>query len=253
METRLGGELPAAGSPEAEGLRRFRAYALLALGQGRETPPSLEGLRLGERRFARLLGAWLDAVAASAGPDGAAVRSALVPLAERFRNEVRLTTTSRQASGAPRPSRRRAVSAAIDRICDAFLAVDTGTGAIVDANPAAGALVGTARDALLDADAFSFVPEGERETWWIQLDAMSEGGEPRRFRTRLRDRAGRDLAVEASVTRFATRQRQLALLVLRPLQEGRSGAAQAAGKSAWGPRETQRDPWAYPWGPPSRR
>lgn len=253
LAARLGGALPAAGSPEAEGLRRFRAYALLALGQGAEAPPSLEGLRLPERRFARLLAAWIDTAAAAAGPDAAAVRSALVPLAERFRGALRLSTASRRASGAPRPGRRRVVSAAIDRVSDAFLAVDTATGAIVDANPAAGALIGVARDALLDADAFAFVPEEERETWWGHLDAVGEGAEPRRFRTRLRDPDGGTVTVEAAATRYATRQRLLALLMLRPLAQGRALPRDpGTHPSVQGPFGPAPPSWRTPLGTPSR-
>jgi hypothetical protein len=45
---------------------------------------------------------------------------------------------------------------------------------------------------------------------------MSEGAEPRRFRTELRDAAGARVEVEASVTRLATRKRTLALVLARP-------------------------------------
>jgi len=110
---------------------------------------------------------------------------------------------------------RRAVSAAIDRVCDAFFAIDVETGAIADANPAAGALLGTTRDRLLGSDAMAYVPESAREAWWTQLDAVSEGAEPRRFRGTLQDSGGRPLAVDATITRFATRSRTLALVLAR--------------------------------------
>jgi PAS domain S-box-containing protein len=106
--------------------------------------------------------------------------------------------------------------AAIDRVCDAFLALDIEDGRIVDANPAAGALLGVARDALLGVDALSFVPDAQRDGWWVELDAVSEGAEPRRFATCVRDVRGRELPVECSVTRFATRERTLALVLARP-------------------------------------
>jgi len=202
---------------EAEALRRFRSFAVSSLGMDRECLPSLEGLRVGERRAAHLLGAWIRAASESAGPDGPAVRAALLPLADRFRLALRSTQGARRASGAPRPSRRRAVSAAIDRVGDAFFALDADTGAIADANPAAGALLGTTRDALLGRDAMSFVPDGQRNTWWAELDAVTEGAETRRFRASLRDVRGQPVPVETSVTRFATRQRTLALCVARAL------------------------------------
>jgi PAS domain S-box-containing protein len=172
-------------------------------------------VRTGERRMRRLLDAWVCAAAREAGPEAPAVQSALAPVVERFLLSLRETAQARRASGAPVPGHRRAVSAAIDRICDAFFAIDVETGAIADANPAAGALLGTTRDRLLGADAMAFVPEDERERWWTELDAVSEGAEPRRFEARLRDCGGRPLPVDATLTRFATRSRTLALVLAR--------------------------------------
>ena len=83
----------------------------------------------------------------------------LAPFVERFLLSLRDTARARRASGAPVSGQRRAVTAAIDRVCEAFLAIDVESGAIADANPAAGALLGTTRDRLLGADAMSFVPE----------------------------------------------------------------------------------------------
>ena len=215
LRDRLGGAAPAGGAPEAEALRRFRSFALLALAQGEEGTPSLEGLRTGERRARRLIEAWLEAAARVAGPDQGAVRAALDPLLERFVLALRETGRARRASGAPLPGRRRAVSAAIDRVCDAYFAIDAETGAIADANPAAGALLGTTRDRLLGADAMDYVPLDARALWWVQLDAVSEGSEPRRLRASLQDVEGRPLAVDATVTRFSTRSRTLALVLAR--------------------------------------
>jgi PAS domain-containing protein len=214
MRGRLeGGPAPAA---EAEALRRFRSFLLLALVQGETAPPALEGLRTGERRARRLLEAWLDAAAREAGPEAETLRAALAPYLERFLLALRETSRARRAAGAPQPGQRRAVSAAIDRVCDAFFAIDVETGAIADANPAAGALLGTTRESLLGADAMAFVPEAARDGWWTELDAVSEGAEPRRFRACLRDAAGRPLDVDATVTGFATRARTLALVLARP-------------------------------------
>ena len=109
------------------------------------------------------------------------------------------------------------MTAAIDRVADGFLALETDTGRIVDANPAAGALLGVARDALLGVDAMTFVPPERHSAWWGELDGMAEGGEPRRFDDRLRDAHGREVPVSCSLTRFATRGRTLALLLARPL------------------------------------
>lgn len=215
MAARLGPAAPDPAAPDAEVLRRFRSYAASALRRGDAAEPSLDGLRTNERRTAALLTSWADAAAEVAGPEGATLRTALEPLIQRFRTSLAGTGTRRRASGAPR-TQRRAVAAAIDRVADAFLALDTDSGHIVDANPAAGALLGVARDALLGVEAMSFVPDRERDGWWTEIDAMGEGGEPRRFVSSLRDASGREIPVDCRVTRFATRSRTLALVLATP-------------------------------------
>lgn len=223
IERALGARLgaaPAPASPEAEVLRRFRSFAAASLARGPDARPALEGLRASEARAGRLCEAWVEAAGECAGAEGEAVREALAAPLARFREALRGTKTERRRSGAPRPGRRRAVAAAIDRVSDVFLAIDAASGEIADANPAAGALLGTRRDALLGADALGFVPDAARERFWEELDAAAEGSEPRRFRTRLRDAAGAPVAVEASVTPFATRHRTLALVLARPEAAG---------------------------------
>ncbi len=215
MAERLGPAAPGAGAPETEALRRFRSFAAAALLRGDAAQPALDGLRANERRVRALLDAWIDAAGTVAGHDAGPVREALDPLAVRFTTTLRQTATGRRARGAPRAG-RRAVVAAIDRVADLFLAVDADSGRIVDANPAAGALLGLARDALLGVEATSFVHEEGRSGWWTELDAMTEASEPRRFAVRLRDVRGAEIAVECSITRFATRDRTLALVLARP-------------------------------------
>jgi PAS domain S-box-containing protein len=220
MARAQGAALPEAASPEAEAVRRLRSFVASALLHGEEAAPALDGLRVDLARTGPLILAWLEAAAEAAGPDGPAVRTALEPLIARFAVALRGCDGSRRAAGPPRASSRRAVSAAIDRVTDIFLAIDTETGRIADANPAAGALLGTSRDQLLGASALDFVPEPAREGWWSELDALAEGGEPRRFAAPLLDGAGRAVRVEACVTRFATRQRTLALVIARPGGDG---------------------------------
>ena len=212
---RLGERAPGAGAPESEALRRFRSFAASALLRGRAVEPALDGLRADEERVSALLGAWSEAAADEAGRRAGEVREALAPLVSRFRAALRSTTPVRRKSGAPRTA-RRAVMAAIDRIADAFLAVDAVSGRIVDANPAAGALLGTTRDALLDAHLADVVPADDRDRWQSELDAVSEGSEPRRFAARLCDGRGLALAVEARATRHVARDRVVALVVARP-------------------------------------
>jgi PAS domain S-box-containing protein len=215
MATRLGPAAPGPGAPESEVLRRFRSFAASALRRGEAADPALDGLKANQRRTEALLDTWADAAAEVAGAGGDRVRTALDPLIQRFRNSLRQTTSGRRTRGAPRTN-RRAVMAAIDRVADVFIAVDADSGLIVDANPAAGALLGLARDALLGVDAMSFVPEPARSSWWIEFDAMTEGTEPRRFASQMQDTGGVQVAVECSVTRFSSRGRTLALVLARP-------------------------------------
>jgi PAS domain-containing protein len=212
--------LPPAASQEAEALRRLRSFVTAALLHGDGAAPSLDGLRVDLGRAGPLLHAWLEAASGAAGPDGAAVRAALEPLLARFAVALRSSEGARRSGGAPRRGSRRAVAAAIDRVADVFLAIDTETGRIEDANPAAGALLGTTRDRLLGTSALDHVPEPARELWWSELDALAEGTEPRRFAAPLLDGSGRAIGVDARATRFATRQRTLALVLARPVALG---------------------------------
>ncbi len=215
LSTRLGPAAPRASGPEAETLRRFRTFASTALMRGEAPAPALDGLRPDERRVMALLSAWADAAAQLAGPQGETLRHALDPLLDHFRLSLRTTRGRPRAKGSPRV-RRRAVVAAIDRVLDAFLAVDVGDGKIVDANPAAGALLGLESNALLGIDLVSFVPRAGHRHWWSQLDAIAEGNDAQRFHATLADVNGTTLRLEASATRFATRGRTLALVLLRP-------------------------------------
>jgi len=216
MEARLGPAAPAPGAPESEVLRRFRAFAASTLQRGHVAEPALDGLRCHDRRIGALLEAWIAAAGEVAGPAAApTLRAELAPLASRFRAAFRTTTLGRRRSGAPRSS-RRAVAAAIDRVSDAFFAVDADSGRIADANPAAGALLGLTRDALVGVDALSFVPPAAHGSFWGYLDEVTEGGEPRRFHASFVDRSGGTLDVDCSITRFATRSRTLALILARP-------------------------------------
>ncbi len=215
MGERLGAAAPRASSPEAELLRRFRSCAASALAGGRTPEPALDGLRVHDRRAAALLDGWIDAAAQAAAPHGDAIEAALRPLQQAFVGRLRQAAAPRRSSGAPR-TRRRAVSAAIDRVADGFLAREAESARILDANPAAGSLLGVARDALLGVDAMAFVPDAARAAWWTELDAVTEGSEPRHFETRLQDAHGREIPVACSVTRFASRDRTLALVLARP-------------------------------------
>jgi len=214
LSTRLGPARPDPAGPESEVLRRFRSFAAAALRRGSAAQPALEGIVANEKRVAALLTAWVEAAAQVAGPDGAGIRAALLPWLKTFQASLRTSAAGRGRSGAPR-TRRRAVNAAIDRVADAFLAVDSDTGQVVDANPAAGALLGVVRDALLGLEVAAFVAEASRNEFQCELDAVAEGAEPRRFRGALRDAQGEEVPVDCTVTAFTTRDRTLALILAR--------------------------------------
>ncbi len=215
MAARLGGAAPGPGEPEAEALRRFRSFAATALQQGRASAPSLDGLRPGAQRLAALLDAWTEAAVELSGANASDVRGALAPLVSHFRAALHQTAPARRKRGAARTG-RRAVIAAIDRVADGFLAIDVDSRRIVDANPAAAALLETSRDSMLDAEAARFIPESARDAWWTELDAVAEGIDARRFSAVLGNTRGESVPVDVSLTRHASRARTLALLLLRP-------------------------------------
>jgi PAS domain-containing protein len=215
MKVRLGPAAPSAASSESEALRRFRSFLAASLVRGEALAPALDGLRLNERRVMALIEAWTEAAVAASGGAFPDLAARVRPLVDQFRLSIRTTADGRRQRGRPRAT-RRAVVAAIDRVADAFLAIDTDTGEIVDANPAAGSLLGVNRDALLGVDALSFVERGGHDGWWTQLDAMSEGGDTHSFWARLVDVGGGPVDVDATMTRFASRGRVLALLMVRP-------------------------------------
>jgi PAS domain-containing protein len=224
MAGRLGPAAPLAAAPESEALRRFRSFASASLIRGKAPPPPLDGLRINERRVMALLEAWLESALRISQPDQREqTRAALQPLMDHFRLAIRSSNTGRRSRGAPR-AKRRAVVAAIDRVADAFLAVDADTGKIEDANPAAGALLGIDRDALLGVDAMAFVPKSDHSAWWSRLDAIAEGSETQHFDGSLLDTGGAPVGFAASATRFSTRGRTLALILMRPRVDGLSAS-----------------------------
>ena len=215
MKVQLGPAAPTAGSAETEALRRYRSFLCSALVHGETAPPALDGLRIGERRVMALIQAWTRAAEQVRGESPADLPGQVGPWTEQFRTALRQSAGGRTRRGQPQAS-RRAVVAAIDRVADAFLAIDTDTGEIVDANPAAGALLGIDRDALLGVDSLRFVSAPGHDGWWNELDAMGEDGDTRGFAARLLDTRGEGIEVDAKATRFNTKGRVLALLMLRP-------------------------------------
>ena len=190
-------------------------FSSTALMRGEAPRPVLDGLRPNERRVMALLDTWAAAAVELAGPDAEVVREALAPLLDAFRLAIRTTGTKRKTSGRPRAT-RRAITAAIDRVADLYFAIDVDSGEIVDANPAAGAALGVARDALLGIEFNAFVPTDAQGPWWTALDAIAEGQENLVFSGSMQDREGRRIRLQASATRYPrTSSRTLALLLAR--------------------------------------
>ncbi|MDE0884780.1 MAG: PAS domain-containing protein [Myxococcota bacterium] len=214
LARRLGPAAPRPSGPEAETLRRFRTFATTALMRGQAPTPALEGLRPDERRVMALLTAWRETAIELAGLQGDELAHRLSPLLVEFRLGLRTS-----APGKPESTRlrtpRRAVSGAIDRIADAFLAIDVSDATIVDANPAAGALLGVERDSLFGLDLMGFVPSSQREAWWGQLDALAESEHDIAFEAWLNNAGGDTHPLAARARVFQTRSRTLALLTLR--------------------------------------
>jgi len=215
LAARLGPAAPRASGAEAETLRRFRTFAATALMRGEVHPPALDGLRPEERRVMSLLRAWKETACELAGEAGRDLALALDPLLAEFRLALRTSSGGRRQrskTGAP----RRAVTGAIDRVADGYLAIDVSGATIVDANPAAGALLGVDRDSLFGLDALGFIPKADHADWWSHLDALAESHESLVFEARLRDAGGQEIPVSASARAFTTRGRTLALVMLRP-------------------------------------
>lgn len=215
MHARLGAAAPAAAGPEAETLRRFRTFASTALMRGEAPRPVLDGLRPNERRVMALLTCWAESATELAGPEHELVAAALAPLLDAFRLAIRTTGVKRKTSGRPRAT-RRAITAAIDRVADLYFALDVDSGEILDANPAAGAALGVARDALIGIEFNAFVPTDTQGPWWTALDAIAEGQENLAFLASMQDREGRTIRLEASASRYLRSNRTIALILARP-------------------------------------
>jgi PAS domain-containing protein len=216
LATRRRGDLPGPGTPETEALRRFRSFAASALRRGDAGTPALDGLRVDGAAVARLVEDWCRAAGDVAGERNDELLRQLDPLFARFRAALLGTELATEAQHAPRVA-RRAVGGAIDRIADAFLAVDVDSFAIADANPAAAALLRVERDALVGGDVATYLDADARDAWRDALEPLAESASPRRFRATLIDARGDSVAVDVHATRLATRDRVLALVVARPV------------------------------------
>ena len=214
LAERLGEAMPDVAAPETEALRRFRSFAGARLRRDDAGPPALDGLRVDAVATTRLVQGWCRVAEEVAGARGAELRMLLDPLAAHFQNALVGHELASEARKAPRIG-RRAVSGAIDRIADAFVAIDVDAGTIADANPAAATLLRVGREELIGRPIADFCSPAARSMWSAELESLLESATPRRFRTALVDALGTSHAVEILATRLATRDRVLALLVAR--------------------------------------
>jgi PAS domain-containing protein len=218
LALRLGDATPSPASAESEALRRFRSWAAASLRRGAaDTAPALDGLRLENEHAERVLQGWCAAAVEVAGSRGGELQGLLAPLEERFRAALLGTHVARQIRSSPRIA-RRAVVGAIDRIADAYLAVEVEEERVVDANPAAATLLRTTREKLIGASTSRLLHADTRLSWRDELAELLESDEPRRFRAIWVDALGRPIAVEAHATRHVVgRERVMALVVARVL------------------------------------
>lgn len=216
LALRGGAALPGPAAPETEALRRFRSFAASSLRRGTAGAPALDGLRVDAVAVARLVEDWCRAAGELAGDRRDDLRERLDPLIARFRSALVGTEVAHEAARAPR-TQRRAVGGAIDRIADAFLAIDLEGLAIADANPSAAALLRTPRETLIADTLARFLAESDRDAWVAALEPLLESATPRRFEATLVDARGDGVRVEVHATRLQSRDRVLALVVARPV------------------------------------
>lgn len=150
---RMGGSEPAP-AVRAEIVRRFRTYCRLA-SLGMDTArPSLDGLGGNEPHALERALTVAVQIAIECGPE-AEVETALRRTEGLFRAGIRriMQPAERRSKRSARrrmPNAGKRVRSAIDRIGDAYLALNIDTGRVFDVNPAAEALLGTDATKLLD-------------------------------------------------------------------------------------------------------
>jgi PAS domain S-box-containing protein len=231
VDRRLGRAEP---PPEAraEIVRRFRSFCRLASVDWNIARPSLEGLAGqscdGLENAVRV--ATEAAVTCGLDPAGGEL---LAMLSERFRSGIRRQLRPEDFEpSAPRARERRKranagkrVRAAIDRIDDAYIALNLEDGRIFDVNPATEALLGAETNALLDHEFCDWIAPADRGQYQ-SLEARLDAGEsaPPTLLS-FRRRSGEPVAAEVSVAAHTISGRRLAIFVVRPAGEAASDGA----------------------------
>ena len=180
INRRLGRGQPAP-AVRAEVVRRFRTYCRLASFDVDTARPALEGLGGNDASALERVVTKAVEIAIECGPP-VEVAGALHAMEERFRAGIRRVMHPPEKRERKRKGRRRLpnagkrVRAAIDRISDAYLALNLDTGLIFDVNPAAEALLGTRAENLLEHP-FAAIVAAQDRIRFRELEARLDAGE----------------------------------------------------------------------------
>ncbi len=179
LNRRMSGSEP---TPEAraEIIRRFRTYCRLASLDINTARPSLDGLGGNEpHALERALSVTVE-IAVEYGPTPE-VATALQKMEKMFRAGIRRIMRPvegrKQRKGRRRmPNAGKRVRAAIDRIGDAYLALNLDTGKVFDLNPAAETLLGADAEKILD-QSFENLIATQDHAFYRDLEARLDADE----------------------------------------------------------------------------
>jgi len=179
VNRRLGAAKPAPDA-RAEIIRRFRTYCRLAsLGTG-TARPSLDGLGGNEpSALERALSVTVE-IAIECGP-APEIATALRRMENQFRAGIRrimqpLESRKKRKGRRHMPNAGKRVRSAIDRIGDAYLALNLDTGNLFDVNPAAETLLATEATKLIDRSFEQLIAPADRQSY-RDLEARLDAGE----------------------------------------------------------------------------
>ncbi len=179
VNRRLGGAEPTPDA-RAEIIRRFRTYCRLASLGMDNARPSLDGLGGQEPIALERAISVAVAIAIECEPTPE-IAAALRRMESLFRAGIRRlmqpAETRKKRKGRRRmPNAGKRVRSAIDRIGDAYLALNIDTGKVFDLNPAAETLLGADASKLLDQSFENLIAPQDRQ-FYQDLEARLDAGE----------------------------------------------------------------------------
>jgi PAS domain S-box-containing protein len=219
VDRRLGRSEP---PPEArlELVRRFRSFVRLASIDLENARPSLDGL--GGNSAAGLEKTIEIAVDVACLCDPPAeVEASLRSLEARFRTGIRRIMRPSEPERKQRRGRRRAlhggkrVRAAIDRIGDAYLALDLESGRLADLNPAAEVLLGAPAVTVIEKPFLDLIEPEAREAFGSLEARLDADEETPPCSLAFQRREGEAVSVEVSVANHTISGRRLAIFIAR--------------------------------------